>query len=65
MQNREGTLKDDICFLTVSLANLAAFALNFNGVRSLLAFWSSDCKTEIIQNSHEVFWFQRNLRQRK
>ena len=44
------TLNDAICFCTVCLANLAAFALNFNGVRSFLASWSSDCRTEILES---------------
>lgn len=43
------TLNDDICAFTVVLANLAAFALNFNGVSAFLASWSSDCSTSIVE----------------
>lgn len=43
------TLNDAICALTVALANLADFALNFIGVNPFLASWSNDCNTKIVQ----------------
>lgn len=43
------TLNDAICAFTVALANLAAFALNFIGVKSFRASWSNDCNTNRIQ----------------
>lgn len=42
--------------LTVSLANLAAFSLNFNGVSSFLASLSIACKTEATQSKFSPCW---------
>lgn len=53
-RNWDVTLNDAIWALTVALANLAAFALSFDGVRSFLASSSSDCRTEIIQNDNQI-----------
>lgn len=58
------TLNDAIWFCTVCLANLAAFALNFNGVRSFLASWSSDCRTEILESDSKILKHDSTLSMR-